>query len=102
MIIIQKNKNFNIDFSNSIKNSISESIKKHTVSDVPIAVMLSGGIDSSSIISHLIDLNKKFIAITVVFEEYQNTNMDELPFAKEIVKRKKLSIILEKFQKKSF
>ena len=39
-----KNKNFNIDFSNSIKNSISELIKKHSFY-VPIAVMLSGGID---------------------------------------------------------
>ena len=28
-----------------IKYSISNTIKKHTTSDVPIAVMLSGGID---------------------------------------------------------
>ena len=28
-------------------------------------------------------MNKKFIIITVVFEEYQNTNMDELPLSQK-------------------
>ena len=64
--------------------------------------MLSGGIDSSSLISHLIDLKINFIAITVVFEEYTNTEMDELPFAKEILKGKKIKHFVRKVSKKEF
>ena len=100
-------KSSNIKLSNDtinkkIKFSIIKSIKKHTTSDVPIAVMLSGGIDSSSLVYHLIDLNIKFIAITVVFDEYANTDLDELPFAKEIIKGKQIRHYVRKVSKKEF
>ncbi len=97
-----KSKFSNDMLNKKIKYSISDTIKKHTTSDVPIAVMLSGGIDSSSLISHLIDLKINFIAITVVFEEYTNTEMDELPFAKEILKGKKIKHFVRKVSKKEF
>jgi asparagine synthase (glutamine-hydrolysing) len=61
-LIIYKNKNFykkkflSFDFdkkieTNNIKNEIKNIINKQTISDVPIALSLSGGIDSNIILS---------------------------------------------------
>ena len=40
-----------IDLRLIVKNSVSESVKRHLVSDVPVCVFLSGGIDSCAVAS---------------------------------------------------
>ncbi len=98
----QNSTNISKTIVNDLRTSVTDTINKHTTSDVPIAVMLSGGIDSSSLISHLVDLKKEFTAITIVFDEYSNSNIDELPFAKEILKGKNINHYVRKISKKEF
>ena len=64
--------------------------------------MLSGGIDSTSLIAHLIDLRKKVVAITIVFEEFKNTSQDELPYVKSFLKGKKIKHIIRRVSKNEF
>ena len=74
-----------VTLKNKIKSSIKNSINYHLKSDVPIGVLLSGGIDSSLILSQLRN-KKNVLAITIHFEEFSDTNLDEVPRAKEITK----------------
>jgi asparagine synthase (glutamine-hydrolysing) len=68
-----------------VKNAINESITRHIVSDVPIGVFLSGGIDSGTLVGLLIDANVKNITgITIAYKEFENTEQDEVPVARAI------------------
>lgn len=76
-----KNK-YNGDYSgtyetakNEFKNLLMKSVKKHLISDVPIGVCLSGGIDSSSIACLLKAINKK--GIGTFSAVYKNFSLDE-------------------------
>jgi asparagine synthase (glutamine-hydrolysing) len=68
-----------------VKKAINESISRHIVSDVPIGVFLSGGIDSGTLVGLLSDAKVKDITgITIAYKEFENTKQDEVPVAKEI------------------
>ena len=68
-----------------VKKAINESISRHIVSDVPIGVFLSGGIDSGTLVGLLTDAKVKDITgITIAYKEFENTKQDEVPVAKEI------------------
>ena len=53
----------------NIRNVLLESIRLHTVSDVPIGVFLSGGIDSSSIVALLTEAGVRPQTFSLVFRE---------------------------------
>tara|TARA_B110000503_G_scaffold23182_1_gene36089 strand:- start:1078 stop:2898 length:1821 start_codon:yes stop_codon:yes gene_type:complete len=74
------------DVQKLINNALKNTVKNHLVSDVPIGVLLSGGIDSATLISHLVDLKQDIQAITISFKEYTNSKIDEVPRAKKISK----------------
>jgi asparagine synthase (glutamine-hydrolysing) len=72
---------YNVPFDSlnkQVKSSIEESISRHLVSDVPIGLFLSGGIDSG-VLAGIISMNNKnnLIAITLKFDEFSNSNVDE-------------------------
>ncbi len=82
---LEKNKNFNfnkIDKIEYFKNKVEESVKRQTISDVPIGSFLSGGIDSS-IVSYFMQKNSlnKIKTFNVSFED---SEYDESFYAKEI------------------
>jgi len=84
---LEKNKNFNfnkIDKIEYFKNKVEESVKRQTISDVPIGSFLSGGIDSS-IVSYFMQKNSlnKIKTFNVSFED---SEYDESFYAKEIAK----------------
>jgi len=62
-----------------------ESIRLHLRSDVPVAATLSGGIDSSSIVSKMAVLypEQKFKTFSIYYEGKES--VDERPFVKEVV-----------------
>ena len=84
---IETKEYYNINFKPTVQNfdklvdeidkTITESIDYHTISDVPIGAYLSGGIDSSYVVSYL-KPNKTF---SVGFD-YDNFN--EVPMAKDL------------------
>ena len=63
---------------------IKESIEAHLVSDVPVGVFLSSGMDSSMLASNAVYKNKDVKTITLGFKEYKNTKDDEVPLAEEL------------------
>ena len=88
----------------TLRSLIEKSILKHTISDVPIGVLLSGGIDSAIICNVLnrYNLSKNVTAITMGFEEFENTKMDEIRFAKKISESNNMEHIFFKLKKKDF
>ena len=85
LLLSQDNSN-NSNNSISISNYIEESVSAHLISDVPLGVFLSGGLDSS-IISSICALKSQLISgVTVGFTEYLKTNYDEVPPASKIAR----------------
>jgi len=65
----------------------SDSIKLHMRSDVPVASCLSGGLDSSAIVSMVQELNpgKTYKSFSVFYEG--KDDVDERPFIYEVIKK---------------
>ncbi|MGA7615872.1 MAG: asparagine synthase (glutamine-hydrolyzing) [Thermoanaerobaculia bacterium] len=67
-----------------LNETIRESVAAHLVSDVPVGVFLSGGLDSSSVTGVIRDLTDGEIpTLTVGFSEYAGRQTDETPYARE-------------------
>jgi asparagine synthase (glutamine-hydrolysing) len=75
-----------IDIFENVRNALLESVSRHMISDVPIAVFLSGGVDSGAIISLMreIDPKREIIGVTIVYDEFIDTPDDESESAKLI------------------
>jgi asparagine synthase (glutamine-hydrolysing) len=61
---------------------MGEVVKDQLVADVPVGLMLSGGLDSSLLASYVSELSNHISAFTVVFPGFEH--LDESRFAKEI------------------
>jgi asparagine synthase (glutamine-hydrolysing) len=79
----KKNKFKNIDEAlPELRFALNESIKQQMISDVPLGAFLSGGIDSSLIVSMMQENSmSKVKTFTVGFE---NKDYDESPYAKKV------------------
>ncbi len=84
----QLNPNINnvthMDFGDAVSrldNLLFETVKQHLISDVPLGVMLSGGLDSS-LISALV--KKATSSDVTTFTATFNHKMNEAPFAKKV------------------
>jgi len=68
-----------------IENCLTETVKLHMISDVPLGAFLSGGIDSSSIVSIMSHLdNQPVKTFSIGFNEPE---YNELSFAREIARK---------------
>ena len=68
-----------------LRNALLESAEHHLVSDVPVGVFLSAGLDSSSILAYAAEISKGPIeTITLNFDEFSGSHADESPLAKEV------------------
>tara|TARA_Y100000589_G_scaffold329702_1_gene377033 strand:+ start:413 stop:2266 length:1854 start_codon:yes stop_codon:yes gene_type:complete len=80
-----KNKQLQFDSTQQLKYLINKAVKKRLVSDVPLGIFLSGGIDSAIIMSSVSELGKKIPTFTVGFKD-QKKYYDESISAKKISK----------------
>ena len=86
-----------VDFA---KNVISETINKHLTSDVPIAVLLSGGIDSSAIVSFMRKQGvSKIYTISLIFP---GTKYNENKYIKMVSNKFNTIHYQKKYSKKEF
>jgi asparagine synthase (glutamine-hydrolysing) len=69
-----------------VRKAVTDSVRAHLVSDVPVSVFLSGGIDSGTMASLIAELGGKVEGITVGFDEYTSQHEDEVPSAAVIAK----------------
>ncbi|SKA37179.1 asparagine synthase (glutamine-hydrolysing) [Enhydrobacter aerosaccus] len=68
--------------------AVHESVRYHLVADVPVAVFLSAGLDSSALLGTMAELGLRDIsAVTLSFAEFRGTPNDETPLAAEVAAR---------------
>lgn len=71
-----------------VRAHVKDSIRKHLVSDVPIGIFLSGGVDSSVVAALIREVtNQPLHGITISFEEFQGQHEDEVPLAKIVAEK---------------
>jgi asparagine synthase (glutamine-hydrolysing) len=74
-----------VDYAEELYELLKESVRIHLVSDVPLGVFLSGGIDSSAVVALMREVSTaKIKTFTVGFAEKSYTELEE---AREVAKR---------------
>lgn len=72
------------DAFDAIQAAFSDSIAAHHISDVPVGMFLSAGIDSALITAMSIARGEKPHTLTLAFAEFADTAEDEAPLAEQI------------------
>jgi len=67
-----------------VRQAVTDSVRAHLVSDVPVSVFLSGGIDSGAIAGLTSEMGAQVEGITVGFDEFFSKHEDEVPTAAAI------------------
>ena len=67
-----------------VRDSLSDSVNAHMVSDVDVGVFLSAGIDSSAVLGLAAEHKQSLHAVTIGFEEFAGSNVDEVPLARVV------------------
>jgi len=67
-----------------LRSELEESVRLHLVSDVPLGVFLSGGMDSSALVALMHRINERPKTFSVVFDEDTFT---EAPFSRAVAQR---------------
>lgn len=70
-----------------IGKAIRDSIQAHLVSDVPVGMFLSAGLDSAIITALATEHGERPHTLTLAFAEYSGTNNDEAPMAERLAAR---------------
>ncbi len=68
----------------AVRDALLDTVSAHLVADVPVAVLLSGGVDSGVIAGLMAERGQKIEGITVRFREFAGTARDEGPRADSI------------------
>lgn len=76
------------EIAEALGEILQDSVRHHMVSDVPVGVFLSAGLDSTSIAALAVRFSRNSLrTFTLGFEEYRRTQNDESPLA-EMAARK--------------
>jgi asparagine synthase (glutamine-hydrolysing) len=70
-----------------LRGLLQDSVRHHLVSDVPVGVFLSAGIDSNVVAALAAAQHARLRTITLAFEEYAGTKLDEAPLAEQAAAR---------------
>tara|TARA_B110000008_G_C16974874_1_gene565438 strand:- start:3773 stop:5566 length:1794 start_codon:yes stop_codon:yes gene_type:complete len=66
------------NLTHHVKKPLYDTVKSHLVSDVPVGIFLSGGIDSASLLAIMKDLGvSKTTCITLRYSEFEGSRDDE-------------------------
>lgn len=70
--------------SEILQEALCDSVKQHLIADVPVGVFLSAGLDSTTLAALASDDINRLHAVTLGFEEYKNSQADEVPLAQKV------------------
>jgi asparagine synthase (glutamine-hydrolysing) len=73
-----------VDVKSTAERALRESVAAHLLSDVPVGVFLSAGVDSGALLGLVRDADRKrgeLHAVTLGFNEFRGTDNDEVPLA---------------------
>jgi asparagine synthase (glutamine-hydrolysing) len=92
-----------IEVRQRVQHELLESVKYHLVSDVPVGIFLSGGIDSGALAGLMIESgSSNLIGITIAYEEFIGTHDDEVPIARKIADHYGIKHVVRKVSKNEF
>lgn len=94
-IISQKSKIFNKDICVDLtRKYLREAVKKQMISNVPVGAFLSGGLDSSSIVSYAREFNPKIDCFTIKSKDYLDKDgyVDDYSYAVRVSKLLNVSL----------
>jgi asparagine synthase (glutamine-hydrolysing) len=67
--------------------ALRDSVRAHMVADVPVGAFLSAGLDSSAVVGLAREVASDTLrTITVSFEDFRDTGLDELPLAEQVAR----------------
>jgi asparagine synthase (glutamine-hydrolysing) len=69
--------------ADELRGLLHDSVHHHLVADVPVGVFLSAGIDSNVVAALAAEQSSRLRTVTLAFDEYAGTDMDEAPLAEE-------------------
>ena len=65
-----------------VQKVVRDSVQAHLISDVPVSMFLSGGVDSAVVVALAAELGAQIEGITISFSEYVGKANDEAPGAR--------------------
>jgi asparagine synthase (glutamine-hydrolysing) len=72
--------------SDRLGQLVRDSVQAHLVSDVPVGVFLSAGMDSTTLAALVAETRGDLHTVTLGFREYVGTPHDEVPLAEEVAR----------------
>ncbi len=76
------------DAAQAVRAALATAVDRQMMSDVPLGVFLSGGIDSSAIAAFMADAaRRRGVAVTSFSMGFRDQSYNELPYAREIAQR---------------
>ena len=69
------------EFAATLRQTLRDAVSRELVSDVPVGVLLSGGLDSSTIAAFMVDGSREVDSFSVAFDE---RSFDESPYARTV------------------
>ena len=75
------------DAEEAVRSRLDESVTAHLIADVPVAAFLSGGFDSSAVVSSMALAGEQVHAFTVRYQGSGAEGADETPLARQLANR---------------
>lgn len=90
--------------SNHVCEAVKSSVRKHLVSDVPVGIFLSGGIDSGVLAALCREMlpDQEIIGVTVSFDEFQGTSAYEEPIAAVVAEKFGITHFIKRVSRSDF
>jgi asparagine synthase (glutamine-hydrolysing) len=75
------------DWAERLREALGRAVSRWTLSDVPVAVSLSGGLDSSAVAALLAEAGHEVRTYTLGFTSKEDSALNELPLARALADR---------------